>query len=55
MYNKTQQIVLVQKHLFTKSLLINEWVNVFFWYRLTWVVPNKIRRAVKQLCVLLIN
>jgi len=23
----------------------------FFWYRLTWVVPDKIYRAVKQLCV----
>ena len=23
----------------------------FFWYRLTWVVPDKFHRAVKQLCV----
>ena len=22
-----------------------------FWYRLTWLVPDKIQRAVKQLCV----
>jgi len=29
-----------------------EWVNVFFfWYRLTRVVPDKIQRAVKRLCV----
>ena len=28
-----------------------EWVNVFFWYWLTQVVPNKVQRAVKQLCV----
>ena len=27
-----------------------EWVNVFFWYRLTRVVPDKIQRAVKPLC-----
>jgi len=24
-----------------------EWVNVSFWYRLTWVVLGKIQRAVK--------
>jgi len=23
----------------------------FFWYRLTWVVPDKFHRAVKRLCV----
>jgi len=31
-----------------------QWVWVgecFFWYRLTWVVPDKIQRAVKWLCV----
>jgi len=28
------------------------WVDeCFFWYRLTWVVPDKIHRAVKWLCV----
>ena len=25
----------------------------FFWYRLTWVVPDKIQRAVKRLCVVI--
>jgi len=28
------------------------WVGeCFFWYRLTWVVPDKFHRAVKRLCV----
>jgi len=35
--------------LFITTLSDHLWVNVIFWYRLTWVVPDKIKRAVKQL------
>ena len=30
---------------------IQKMVKCTFWYRLTWVVPDKVQRAVKWLCV----